>query len=182
MRIIAGKYKGQKLISFQASHIRPTTDRVKESIFNILQGRWDGAEVLDLYSGTGNLSIEALSRGAKSVLSVENHPKSIQILEKNKAHFKIGNEWVIRKQDVFQFLKRSEGKKYDIILIDPPFVKELAHPSMQALGKSDLLHLHGRVVIEAKAQEPLEDLYTQLQSIDSRSYGDKLMKIFALKE
>ena len=71
MRIISGKYKGHQLVSFQADHIRPTTDRVKESLFNMIQGEIDGARVLDLFSGTGSLGLEALSRGAREVIFVE---------------------------------------------------------------------------------------------------------------
>ena len=80
MRIISGKYKSQQLHSFSADHIRPTTDRVKETLFNIIQNHLPGAYVLDLFAGTGNLGIEALSRGAEEVLFVENHSKSLEII------------------------------------------------------------------------------------------------------
>ena len=80
MRIIGGRFSGRRLVSFTAEHIRPTTDRVKESLFNKLAAYWDGARVLDLFSGTGNLTIEAISWGADSVESVELNPKSISIM------------------------------------------------------------------------------------------------------
>ena len=83
MRIIGGKYKGLYLTNFKADHIRPTTDRVKESMFNILQAQIEDARVLDLFSGTGNLGIEAISRGARHVTFVEKNKKSIQILKEN---------------------------------------------------------------------------------------------------
>ena len=100
MRVISGKYKGRELVSFKADHIRPTTDRVKESIFNKLQSHIAGARVLDLFSGTGSLAIEAISREAESVTAVEMNKKSIEIIKKNLQLLKI-TEIEVLGQDVF---------------------------------------------------------------------------------
>src|SRR5437870_2154456 len=118
MRIIAGKFKGRKLVSFDEEHIRPTTDRVKESIFNILAPYLDGAKVLDLYSGTGNLSFESLSRGAFSVTAVEVSKRSIQIIYRNQELLKVGDELTVVKGDAVDYLKKYQGEAFDIILID----------------------------------------------------------------
>ena len=87
MRIISGKFKGRSLISFKASHIRPTTDRVKESLFNKIQGETEGARVLDLFAGTGSLGLEALSRGAAFVHFVDDSPVSLKILKQNNHQY-----------------------------------------------------------------------------------------------
>ena len=109
MRIIAGRFKGHPLVAFKASHIRPTTDRVKETIFNKLMGELPDARVWDLYAGTGNLGLEALSRGAGHVTFVESHKKSLQILQQNISKLKVESEVSVRKSDVFQFLKARTG-------------------------------------------------------------------------
>src|SRR3954462_11414596 len=105
MRIISGKYKGRQLVDFSADHIRPTTDRVKETLFNKLMGIIEGARVLDLFSGTGNLSIECLSRGAAWVDIVENHKKSLSIIRENLALLKITEGFAIHPVDTFRYLE-----------------------------------------------------------------------------
>ena len=123
MRIITGKYGGRRLVSFKANHIRPTTDRVKEAIFSKIQFDVEGAKVLDLFSGTGNLAFEALSRGAESVYAVELHPQSIRILKENKKMLGVQEELQVEKNDVLRYLKR-ENEPFDIIFIDHPFTKK----------------------------------------------------------
>ncbi len=182
MRIISGKYKGRNLVSFQADHIRPTTDRVKESIFNILQSYFEDAKVLDLFSGTGNLAIEALSRGAKSVLSVELNAKSIQIMERNKDLLKIEDEWQWRKSDVLKFIKQSSGNNFDIIMIDPPFTEKMAHDCLELLKDSDLWRPDTLIFIEASKQERLESQYGKLKQYDLRNFGDKRVGFYKYEE
>src|ERR1700753_2948061 len=112
MRIIGGKYKGHHLTSFQASHIRPTNDRGKESLFNIWQADVEDARVLDLFSGTGNLGIEALSRGAREVTFVDKNRKSIEILKKNLEKLRVDEPHKIVMKDALSFLKQ-ETEPYD---------------------------------------------------------------------
>lgn len=180
MRIIAGRFKGHPLVAFKASHIRPTTDRVKETIFNKLMGQIPGALVWDLYAGTGNLGLEALSRGAEKVLFVESNGKSIQILNQNIAKLGVEDEVEIQKLDVFKFLKLSEGfDQPDLVFIDPPFTKSLAHSSMQAIG--DLSFSDCKIIIESKKQERIDDQYGSFQLLDRKSFGDKTLSIFTNK-
>ncbi len=136
MRIIAGRFKGRRLVSFKADHIRPTTDRVKESIFNKLQGHLDGARVLDLFSGTGNLSCEAVSRGASQVDAVELSKKSIQIIRDNLKALEIEDEVRVIQDDVLKYLRKYAGDPYDLILADPPFTEKLSNSVLEELGKS----------------------------------------------
>lgn len=178
MRVIAGRFKGRILKSFEAPHIRPTTDRVKESLFNILMGHIEGARVLDLFSGTGNLSIEALSRGASHVESVEKHPQSIKIIMENLKMIKIEREIRVHKEDAFQFMKKFKGEPFDVILIDPPFTEALADSIMTEIEKTQLFHSETVFAIESAKKEKLLDKYGRLQAIDTRLFGDKVLTLF----
>ena len=178
MRIISGRFKGHRLVSFQADHIRPTTDRVKESVFNILQAYFDGSSVLDLFAGTGNLGIEALSRGAARVQSVESNKKSLSILKENLTKLKIADEVKVHPIDVFQFLKKYQGEAFDIIFIDPPFTQALAHDVMSALAVSNVFNENTWVIIESSDHERLDSEYSQLKRLDQRDFGDKKVSFF----
>lgn len=181
MRIISGKYKGHPLVSFHASHIRPTTDRVKESLFNIWRNEIEGARVLDLFSGTGSLGLEALSRGAASVHFVDAHPKSIQILRQNLAKLKVSEEHRVQTQDVFQFLKKYNEAAFDLIFIDPPFTEAIADEVMIALGKSSSFHSTTRIAIESGRREKIGEDYGTLLRYDYREFGDKFLSLFQPK-
>ncbi len=181
MRIISGKYKGQNLISFNADHIRPTTDRVKESLFNILQMNIPEAEVLDLFSGTGNLGIESLSRGAAHVTFVENHVKSLEIIRKNLEKLKVTEPHKIISMDVLRFLKSPSTKEtYDIIFADPPFTEQLADTVISSLSQSSLIKDSTIIAIESAKKEKLEPKYGSLQCYDQRVFGDKILSFFKL--
>lgn len=178
MRVIGGRFKGRNLKSFDADHIRPTTDRVKESLFNILMGHFEGARVLDLFAGTGNLSIEALSRGAASVDAVEKHPKSIQIIFENLKMIKIENEIRVHKEDAFKFVKAFSGEHFDVIFIDPPFTEQLADSIMAEIAKSKVWSPDTILAIESAKKEKLLGEYGPLVAIDRRLFGDKVLTFF----
>lgn len=178
MRIIAGKYRGRQLVTFKADHIRPTTDRVKESIFNILQGAVADTKVLDLFSGTGNLAIEALSRGAASVVAVELNKKSVEIIRENQTLLKIGTELKVITLDVFRYLQGYEGEGFDLVFIDPPFTEKIGDKVMQAVARSRVFAEHTVIVIESGGSEPINDQYGDLKRIDVREYGDKTVSFF----
>lgn len=181
MRIISGKYKGHQLVNFSADHIRPTTDRVKETLFNIIQGHIPDAMVLDLFSGTGNLGIEALSRGAKEVTFIENHLKSLELIRKNIEKLKITEPHLILKQEVLSFLKSKTTKTFDLILIDPPFTKQMADEVMLTLSTSTLFHENTLIAIESAKKESLQLSYNTLHCADQRLFGDKILSFFAQK-
>ncbi len=182
MRIIAGRFKGRVLSSFQADHIRPTTDRVKESLFNKWMGELEDASVLDLFAGTGSLGLEALSRGATHVNFVEQNVKSIQILKKNIDLLKLeAGEYSIFKQDVLSYLKKYQGHPYKIILIDPPFTEKMAHDVMQALDASKCFDENTLIAIESQKKERMDDAYSNLHRYHFNDYGDKILSFFVKK-
>lgn len=178
MRIISGKYKGLYLASFQADHIRPTTDRVKESQFNILSSEIEGARVLDLFSGTGSLGLEAISRGAKEVVFVDKNKKSIAILMKNIEKLKITEPHQVVQKDVITFLRNYQGEPFDVIFADPPFTEEMAHDVMLALDQSKVFAPHTIITIESGRREKVEDCYTFLGKYDVREFGDKFLSFY----
>lgn len=179
MRIISGKYKGRHLVSFKAGHIRPTMDRIKETIFNKWMLYIDGAQVLDLFAGTGNLGIEALSRGASHVTFVEKNSKSLRIIQENLELLKVDkSEFLILPKDVLSFLKTYSDKKFDLIFIDPPFTEKMAHDVMTAVGSSQIFSEDTRIVIESIKQERIDDTYGDLACYDRQDYGDKFLSFF----
>jgi 16S rRNA (guanine966-N2)-methyltransferase len=179
MRIISGKYKGHHLVSFKANHIRPTTDRVKETLFNKMMFEIEGTRVLDLFCGTGNLGLEALSRGATHATFVDAHKQSILITRENIQKLKIPKqEYLIIQKDVLGFLKTYEGPAFDIIFADPPFTQKMADEVMQAACQSAAFGDHTLLSIESQKQEKMENTYGALTRFDMKDYGDKILSFF----
>lgn len=179
MRIIAGKYRGHQLVSFKADHIRPTTDRVKETLFNKIQFQIEGANVADLFCGTGNLGIEALSRNASFCTFVEKNPKSLTITRQNLEKLKVPKqEYKIVNMDVIAFLKNFAGEPFDIILADPPFTEKMAHDVMEAASQSAAFAEHTVLAIESEKKERMEERYGSLVRYDQKDYGDKYLNMF----
>jgi 16S rRNA (guanine966-N2)-methyltransferase len=181
MRIIGGRLGGRRLTSFKADHIRPTTDRVKESLFNIIGQNLEGQRVLDLFSGTGNLAIESFSRGAVFVEAVEKHPKSLAIIRKNLDELELSKSIRVIKSDVFAYLKKYRGEAYDLVLVDPPFTESLADSVMEEISRSGVWQMGTLIVIESSAKEKIGDAYLELVCIDRRDFGDKILSIFQPK-
>lgn len=182
MRIISGKFKGRQLVGFKADHIRPTTDRVKETLFNKLTGRMDGARVLDLFSGTGNLAIECISRGAAWVDLVENNRKSLAIIHENFEKLKIAEGFKIHPLDAFRYIETYSGEPYDVVLADPPFTRAWAHDLALAVGKSRLLGPGSLFALEAASKERLDEGYPGLNRLDRREFGDKHLIFFVASQ
>lgn len=182
MRVISGKYKGRPLVPFQADHIRPTTDRVKETLFNMWMFDVAGAQVADLFSGTGNLGIEALSRGAKHVVFVEKHPKSIEILRQNLTKLKVpAADYTIVNADVLQYLRKYEGEPFGLIFVDPPFTERMADKVLAQVSVSRVFGAETLLAIESERTEKVEENYADIERYDQRKFGDKILSFFAKK-
>lgn len=180
MRVISGKYKGHQLVDFKAKHIRPTTDRVKESIFNIMGADIPNARVLDLFAGTGNLSIESLSRGAEHVDAVELNSKSVRIIRENLNKIGIQQDIQVFQKDVFQYLKKYDAEAYDVILIDPPFTQKLADRVLTSLSESKVFAENTQIMIETTTQESVKKSYGCLFQRDERHFGDKIVFFYEI--
>lgn len=167
MRIIGGKYRGKKLKEFDLSSTRPTLDRVKESIFNLIQFDVLDAVVLDLFSGTGALGVEAISRGAKKVFLVDNNDKAIKIIKENLIGIE-GNFLVVQK-NCFDFLNSCK-EKFDIVLLDPPYKSDLGIKAIQYIIKNNLLSDEGIIIFET-ADEIEFDLSFSSYDVKRKKYG-----------
>lgn len=184
MRIISGKWGGRRLVSFQSKAIRPTTDRVKESLFNMIGPDIIGSKVLDLFSGTGNLSFESLSRGAEKVVSVDSGKDSRKLIEKNRALLlddpkDPSHEYVL--QDVLKYIERSQAGSFDYILIDPPFTQKMGAEVIQKLSGSKLFHEDTRIFIEFSSQEKrIANECPPLVLEKEKSYGDKYLCVYSI--
>ncbi|MGP3777747.1 16S rRNA (guanine(966)-N(2))-methyltransferase RsmD [Halanaerobium saccharolyticum] len=179
MRIIAGRAGGLKLKSLKGREVRPTLDRVKESMFNIIAFYLPGAEVLDLFSGFGSLGIEALSRGAEKADFVEIKKSHLKIIEDNLKKAKLYDQAELFNQDVYQYLK-SCSRKYDLIFMDPPYEKDMTAEAVKLILANNLLKENGLIISEKSAAEKAEE-FEGLSIIKNKHYGNSLLTIYKLK-
>jgi len=150
MRIISGKFRGAKLLSLKGEFTRPTSDNVKESIFNIIQGHFPAGNVLDLFAGSGALGLEALSRGAEKVVFVENSKAAIDIIRKNAEHLKLEQaEFSIILRDYLTYIKATMDK-FDMIFLDPPYNKGYLSKAAEAIHEYGILSPDGILVVESE--------------------------------
>jgi 16S rRNA (guanine966-N2)-methyltransferase len=154
MRIIAGKYKGRQLHSAKDQSIRPTTDRIKEYIFELLGDYVVDAVVLDLFCGSGNLGFEALSRGARSVTFVDNSQNSLRVLRRNIKHLKIEEPSKVIKRDTEQFLKKNK-QPFDLIFADPPFKWDKFNEILPLVFTPENLTEFGLFVLESESSHEI---------------------------
>jgi len=170
VRIIAGRWRGRPLIAPQGQATRPTADRVREALFSML-GDVEDARVLDLYAGSGALGIEAISRGARSVVFVERDPRAVAAIERNLAA--VGVEAPVARQDVLRFLGRADGA-FDLVFCDPPYdsASRLAGPLAERLPA--VTARDARIVTESDKRNPLELPFPLLTE---RTYGDTRIAI-----
>ncbi len=176
MRIISGKYKGKSLQGFDIDGTRPTMDRVKESVFAMIQQKVQGSVCLDLFAGSGSLGFEALSQGAKTCTFVDRNPKVLSALRKNKEKLQIKEETEFLQMDYEQALKLfcKQQKKYDLIFLDPPYDKNLIQPALSKILAYDLLKEDGRIICEYER----ETFDIDLVCIKEKRYGDKWIRIY----
>ncbi len=166
------------LAQFEGEDVRPTSDRAKEALFNILSLKLYGARVLDLFSGSGALGIESLSRGAKEVVFNDLSKESLAILKKNLTALKIpvnGEEAKLMQSDYLVALEQASGE-FDLIFIDPPYRFEYGKNALEAISKKGLLALNGIAVYER--DRPFEGEIAGLEKYDERKYGKAYMTFF----
>lgn len=129
MRVITGSARGMRLETLEGLDVRPTTDRVKEAAFSMIQFEIEGRNVLDLFAGSGQLGIEALSRGAKTATFVDTNPEAVKVIRSNLAHTGLAQQASVAAGDFEQFLRYTKAV-FDIVLIDPPYSKELVDKAL----------------------------------------------------
>lgn len=176
MRVISGIRRGAKLITREDEGVRPTTDRVKESMFNLLGMGYSGCLVLDLFSGSGALGIEALSRGAEKVICVDNDPESMAVIKKNYENLRLLPMAEFHLCDSIEFLKKTD-KKYDLIFLDPPYNRNLITPVMELLKNRNLLADDGVIVAESDSTDVLPDV-PGFCILKQRKYGRTFVTLY----
>ncbi|MCR3957070.1 MAG: 16S rRNA (guanine(966)-N(2))-methyltransferase RsmD [Gudongella sp.] len=184
MRVISGSRKGHRLIAPKGNTVRPTEDRVKESLFNILSPLKNNANVLDLFAGSGGIGIEFLSRGSKRVYFVDRSPESIRAIKKNLEHTKLMDEAEVIKGDARAVIKQFEQghPAFDYIYVDPPYAEvELFHKILQLIADRGILSDDGIIIVEHDKAMILNNTYSNIEVFDNRSYGSKEMTYYRNK-
>ena len=167
MRVITGKARGRKLATPANNDIRPTTDNVKESIFNIIQFDIEGRRVLDLFAGTGQLGIECLSRGADSAVFIDQSRESVKLVKENLKT--CGFEAAVMQMDALSFL-RGCGQ-FDLIFIDPPYDSPLYEKVLETVNSVDILSDGGIIICEASRDRQLPELQAPYRKVREYIYG-----------
>lgn len=157
MRVITGTARGRRLKELEGMDTRPTTDRVKEGLFSALQFEIEGRRVLDLFAGTGQLGIEALSRGAVSCVFVDHRPDAVKLIRENLKITDLTDRGRVISGDAMEYLQ-SLREKFDLILLDPPYAAGLLEPALSHIARYDLLSPGGILVAEAPAEKALPTL------------------------
>ncbi|NLD20236.1 MAG: 16S rRNA (guanine(966)-N(2))-methyltransferase RsmD [Clostridiales bacterium] len=178
MRIIAGEYKGRRLKSPPDYTVRPTTDKVKEALFSILSEKiWD-SRVLDLFSGTGNLGLEALSRGARLCVFADNSRDSIELIKGNITHCGAEDKARVAAGDYRRVIAK-EREPFDIILLDPPYGKGYLEECFKLIEENHSLACDGVIVAEHRKEEVLPEEFCGLTKVKERRYGVIMLSIYS---
>jgi 16S rRNA (guanine966-N2)-methyltransferase len=182
MRITGGQVKGRIIASPKGMNIRPTSDRVREAIFNLIGQDLSGLKVLDLFAGTGSLGIESLSRGIQHAVFIDNSQQAIKLIRKNLVTCGFEDSGTVLKRDLKKSAVLSHPvlqQRFDLLFLDPPYREGLLIPLLEKISTADILSNGSRVVVELSKNEILPSSFGNLNTADSRRYGDTMIKIYA---
>ena len=173
MRIISGKARGTKLYTLDGTATRPTLDRVKESLFNIIQNDIEDSTVLDLFSGSGAIGLEFLSRGAKRAVLCDSSKDAIKIIKQNvqKTHFEENSE--IYNMEFTKLIERLQNQKFDIIYIDPPYATDFIKISLEKIIEYELVNENTKIIVETDDETRILNQIEKMdvEITDKRKYG-----------
>ena len=177
MRVITGKARGVQLKTPDGMLTRPTADRVKEALFSIINFDLPGAAVLDLFGGTGQLGIEALSRGADSAVFVDQREDACKIIRENLRRTKLESQGRVIRSDYLDYLRRSR-EKFDIILLDPPYAEVFLENALKCITEIDILKTDGIIVAERPVEKELPFEFEGFTRSKDYKYGKTLLTIY----
>lgn len=182
MKVISGILKGRNIKGYDIDGTRPTMDRVKESLFASIQDYISGSIVLDLFAGSGNLGIEAISNGSKKCYFVDNNKNCIKVINDNINNFNIGDKCEVLNRDYKLALKYfcDNNIKFDLILVDPPYDYEVINEIMDLVLEYELLNDNGIIVLEYRKDKIKE--YKKYEILKFKKYGDKFISIYKFKK
>lgn len=177
MRVITGKARGVQLKTPDGMQTRPTADRVKEALFSIINFDLPGAQVLDLFGGTGQLGIEALSRGAKSAVFVDQSEQACKLIRENLKRTKLEQDGKVVRSDYLDYLSRCR-ESYDIIFLDPPYAEVFLENALKRITEIDILRSGGIIVAERPLGKELPWEFDGFQRSKDYKYGKILLTIY----
>jgi 16S rRNA (guanine966-N2)-methyltransferase len=180
MRVIGGNARGRQLKVPKGQALRPTAGRVKESLFDILPHDLSGAKILDLFAGTGNLTIEALSRGAVEAILVDSSAQSGKAIRENLHRLNLANRAKLLAMPVTRALRllARQRETFDLIFLDPPYERNLIEPALRIIDKETLLRESGVLIAEHSVREPITLHLQRLNLSDQRRYGSTTLSFF----
>lgn len=181
--MISGSAKGHKLKTIKGTLTRPTSDKVKGALFNIIAFRVVNSIVLDAFAGTGSLGIEALSRGAYSAVFMDKSPECCETIRENLAHTKLADKADVYATDFASGIEKlfKKGQQFDLILLDPPYNKNFIQETLKILIKNDIMKDDGIIVAEHSTSDSLPDAVGRLELTDTRKYGDTMISIYRVR-
>ncbi len=183
MRVVAGKAKGKLLLAPPGKDTRPITAMMKEALFSMWHFSLPGSAFLDLFAGSGSMGIEAISRGAKKAVFVENHRIAVDVIQKNIVNCKFDREAEVYQDDVFRRipLLSRQGERFDIIYLDPPFtVSSIFIPVMETLAKENILNPDGVIAIRSEKNFDMPDAFGDLVKYKEKKYGISVIHFYRL--
>lgn len=182
MRIIAGDARGRKILAPDSYDIRPTSDRVKESLFNMIGTKVQGAQVLDLFGGTGNLGLESISRGALFCIFVDSSRESVKLIKQNielLGYEKYSKVYTNDAQAALRILSKRE-MKFDVIFMDPPYKKNIIPPLLT--GIEEILNKDGILVVEHDIRDAIPERVGNTINYRRKNYGDTVISLYKISE
>lgn len=183
VRVIAGKYRSRTLRSLKGQALRPTSDRLRETLFNVLGPAITGSTFVDLYAGTGAVGIEAISRGARQAIFAEQHAPAAVLIRKNLESLGIDAEAEVLGMNVMRAIERLEAKKMhaQFIFLDPPYAADIEYETaLDALGESPLVAPDGRVIVEHLGKRSLPERVGDLELARVLEQGDAALSFYKL--
>ena len=180
MRVITGSARGRKLKELSGMETRPTTDKVKESIFNIIQFDIEGRKVLDLFAGTGQLGIEALSRGSKSAVFVEQRREAANLVKENLKLTSLQERGSVVQGDALSYLSTCR-ETFDVIFLDPPYQTALLENALKSIAAFDILSKNGIIVCESDSERVLPALDAPYEKGKDYRYGKIKLTLYRRK-
>ena len=180
MRITSGTLKNRKIKSREGKETRPTLERIKEAIFSIIGDKITDARFLDLYSGTGNMAIEALSRGAERAVMIEQDKEALRIIIENVNDLKLDGKCRAYKNDVFRAVEilGRKNEKFDVIFLDPPYKENITEKTLEKISESEILAEDGIIISEHSVYEKSKDAVGNLVKYDERDYNKKIVTFY----
>lgn len=180
MRITAGEFKNRRIKSREGHDTRPTLERIKEAIYSIIGEKILDSKFLDLYSGTGNMALEALSRGAKKAIMIEQDTEALRIIIENINNIGIENRCRAYKNDVHRAIEilGRKNEKFNVIFLDPPYKENISTKTIKGIDINELLEKDGIIISEHSIYEKMDDRIGRFVKYDERNYNKKIITFY----